>query len=438
MERYETYKDSGVEWIGEIPDGWKVKQIKRLSIVRRGASPRPIADPKYFDNEGEYAWVRIADVSASERYLENSTQTLSELGSSLSVKMQPDNIFLSIAGTVGKPIITKIKCCIHDGFVYFPNLKINPEYLYFIFSTGLPYQGLGKWGTQLNLNTDTVGEITIPLPTTNEITAIVSYLDSKTAEIDALIAQKQRLIELYQEEKAAIINQAVTQGIDPNAPLKDSGIDWLGEIPDGWEVLPLRRLTIFVKTGGTPSGAEEHHFEVEGYNWYSPGDFSEAVYLGLSKRSLSATGKEHVYIFPKMTVMMVGIGATIGKVGLSEMESSCNQQINAIGCNDKINPVFAAYYLKTMRDFIVKCGKFTTLPIINQDETKSLMVTVPSREEQTAIVQHIDTETARINAKIAKTKRIIELQKEYRTALISEVVTGKIKVSHLAVKEVTL
>ena len=109
MERYAAYKDSGVEWIGEIPEGWKVKQIKRLSIVRRGASPRPIADPKYFDNEGEYAWVRIADVSASERYLENSTQTLSELGSSLSVKMQPDNIFLSIAGTVGKPIITKIK-----------------------------------------------------------------------------------------------------------------------------------------------------------------------------------------------------------------------------------------------------------------------------------------------------------------------------------------
>src|SRR5690554_5627401 len=190
MDKYDNYKDSGIEWIGEIPEHWQVKKIKRLSPVKRGASPRPIDDPKYFDENGDYAWVRIADVSASERYLENTTQTLSDLGASLSVKMEPNDFFLSIAGTVGKPIITKIKCCIHDGFVYFPDLKINPEYLYYIFSTGLSYQGLGKWGTQLNLNTDTVGEIFIPIP--KEIDNIIDYLDRKTAEIDELIADKKR------------------------------------------------------------------------------------------------------------------------------------------------------------------------------------------------------------------------------------------------------
>lgn len=210
MERYEKYKDSGVEWIGEIPEGWEVRKLKRLSSIKRGASPRPIADLKYFDDAGEWAWVRIADVSASERYLKKTTQTLSELGASLSVKMLPGDFFLSIAGTVGKPIITKLQCCIHDGFVYFPYLKINPEYLYYIFSTGLPYQGLGKWGTQLNLNTDTVGEISIPLPDSDVITAIANYLDRKTAEIDELIAQKQRLLELYEEEKTAVIELAVT------------------------------------------------------------------------------------------------------------------------------------------------------------------------------------------------------------------------------------
>jgi type I restriction enzyme, S subunit len=157
MKPYPKYKNSGVEWIGAIPIDWTTIQIKRLSPVKRGASPRPIADPKYFDDNGEYAWIRIADVSASNRYLENTTQQLSEIGSSLSVKQFPGDLFLSIAGTVGKPIITKIKCCIHDGFVYFPNLKVNPEYLYYIFSTGEPYKGLGKWGTQLNLNTETVG-----------------------------------------------------------------------------------------------------------------------------------------------------------------------------------------------------------------------------------------------------------------------------------------
>ena len=123
MSRYQpypAYKDSGVEWLGEIPEHWTKIAIKRISTVGRGASPRPIDDPKYFDENGEYSWVRIADVSKSDGYLNTTLQQLSSLGSSLSVKMQPGELFVSIAGTVGKPCITNIKACIHDGFVYFP------------------------------------------------------------------------------------------------------------------------------------------------------------------------------------------------------------------------------------------------------------------------------------------------------------------------------
>lgn len=96
MKPYLKYEDSGIEWIGEIPEHWEVLKIKRLSVVKRGASPRPIDDPKYFDENGEFAWVRIADVTASERYLERTTQKLSELGSSLSVKQYPGDFFVSI------------------------------------------------------------------------------------------------------------------------------------------------------------------------------------------------------------------------------------------------------------------------------------------------------------------------------------------------------
>jgi type I restriction enzyme S subunit len=207
-------KPSGIEWIGDIPEHWECMKIKRLSVVKRGASPRPIDDPKYFDENGEFAWVRIADVTASERYLENTTQRLSKLGSSLSVKMYPNDFFLSIAGSVGKPIITKIKCCIHDGFVWFPYLKINHEFLYYLFSTGLPYQGLGKFGTQLNLNTDTVGDIFLPIPTADEMTIIVSFIDNQTQKIDCLISKYQKQIELMQEYRTALISQAVTGKID--------------------------------------------------------------------------------------------------------------------------------------------------------------------------------------------------------------------------------
>ena len=207
-------KDSGVEWIGEIPEHWEVKKIKHLSNIRRGASPRPIDNPIYFDEEGEYAWVRIADVSASDMYLTQTTQRLSDIGSNLSVKMEPGSMFLSIAGTVGKPCITNIKCCIHDGFVYFPNYKQNIKYLYFLFDTGEPYKGLGKMGTQLNLNTDTVGTIRIPVPPNHEQDDLVIYIEKRVNEYNSLIGKVEHQVFKLKEYRQSIIYEAVTGKID--------------------------------------------------------------------------------------------------------------------------------------------------------------------------------------------------------------------------------
>jgi type I restriction enzyme S subunit len=207
-------KDSGVEWLGEIPAHWEVKKVKRLCLVRRGASPRPIDDPVYFEDEGEYAWVRIADVTASDRYLETTTQRLSVLGKSKSVPLEPGELFVSIAATVGKPIVTKIKCCIHDGFVYFVGLRENREYLYYLFSCGEAYKGLGKLGTQLNLNTDTIGDICLPRPSPDEQETIVQFLDHATAKIDALVAKVGDAIERLKEFRTALISAAVTGKVD--------------------------------------------------------------------------------------------------------------------------------------------------------------------------------------------------------------------------------
>ncbi|KJS33847.1 MAG: hypothetical protein VR64_00015 [Desulfatitalea sp. BRH_c12] len=204
---------------------------------------------------------------------------------------------------------------------------------------------------------------------------------------------------------------------------KDSGVAWLREVPEKWDALPLRRVVKTVKTGGTPLGAEEQFFDNDGFNWFTPIDFSEDLYLKESTRKLSNIGKDDVRCFPGKTVMMVGIGATIGKVGLSINESSCNQQVNGIVCGVKLTPAFCAYYLNTMRDFIFNCGKFTTLPIINQDETKSLIITIPSKNEQAAIADFLDRETGHLDTLIAKKQALIGLLKEKRTALISQTVT---------------
>ena len=207
-------KDSGIEWLGEVPEHWKVVAIKWLSPVRRGASPRPIDDPKYFDEEGEFAWVRIADVSACDGVLNETTQQLSQLGSSLSVKILPGELFVSIAGTVGKPCMSAIKACIHDGFVYFPALKIEPRFLYRIFEGGDCYGGLGKWGTQLNLNTDTVGSIRVALPPEVELNEVLEFLDHETAKFTTLTTEANRVIDLLKERRTALISAAVTGQID--------------------------------------------------------------------------------------------------------------------------------------------------------------------------------------------------------------------------------
>lgn len=202
--------DSGVAWIGNIPKNWHVKNIKRLTIIGRGASPRPIDDPKYFDDVGEFSWVRISDVTASNKYLEQTTQKLSDLGSSLSVKQFPGDIFISICGSVGKPIITKIKCCIHDGFVYFQNLNINREYLYYIFYGGEAYKGYGNWGTQLNLNTNIIGKIPIPVPSIPEQEKIVEKLNIYVGNTYDLVQGIEQEISKLEEYKNILINDVVT------------------------------------------------------------------------------------------------------------------------------------------------------------------------------------------------------------------------------------
>lgn len=214
LEPNPEMKDSGVDWLGTVPARWNVKAIKWESPVQRGASPRPIDDPSYFEDDGEYAWVRISDVTAAGMYLDTTEQRLSDLGSSLSVKMQPGSLFLSIAGTVGKPCTANIKCCIHDGFVYFPRWKGDSRFLFYVFASGEPYKGLGKMGTQLNLNTDTVGSIVIGIPDAAEQKLIADYLDKTTTELDSMSAAVEEAIERLLEYRQAVITSAVTGKID--------------------------------------------------------------------------------------------------------------------------------------------------------------------------------------------------------------------------------
>jgi type I restriction enzyme S subunit len=412
MNKYPKYKPSNIQWIGDIPDHWNFLQIKRLTNVKRGASPRPIDDPKYFDDNGEFSWVRISDVTASERYLSNTTQTLSELGASLSVKRYPGDLFLSIAGTVGKPIITKIKCCIHDGFVWFPNLKINTEYLYYIFSTGLPYQGLGKWGTQLNLNTETVGDIYIPLPDENEIESLVNFLDKKIAQLATLIANKQKLIDFLEEERMAIINEAIS-GKGKN-----------------WERKKISHGFKKIGSGTTPASGNEDYYNGT-INWLQTGDLNDGEINTTSKKITKKALEDYSTLreFPKGSLVIAMYGATIGKVGILNIATTTNQACCVLSepINFDINFVF--WWFVGNKKFVVSKSYGGGQPNISQELIKSLRLPCPSIKEQTVIVKQILNDTNRIDNTISKIEKEIDLLQEYKVALISEVVTGKVKVT---------
>lgn len=431
MKKYEKYKDSGVEWLGEIPEHWEAVKIRRLTSVKRGASPRPIDDSIYFDENGEYSWVRIRDVTASERYLEQTEVKLSELGSSKSVKLEPGNLFLSIAGSVGKPIINKVKCCIHDGFVYFPDLKLNIEFLYYIFTTGELYKGLGKLGTQLNLNTETVGGISIPLPPTNEdIECIVAFLDHKATIIEQLISEKESLITKLQEKRKALINEVVTKGLNPNAPMRDSGIEWLGMIPEHWKVTKINRAFNEIGSGTTPTSGASKYYENGNINWLNTGDLNDGIITETNKRITSAAKKEFstLKLYPKGSVVIALYGATIGKLGLLEIDTTTNQACCVLSDSKSITQKYLFYFLYSSREHIISLAYGGGQPNISQELIKQLPILQTSIEEQLEIVNFIESRTTKIDATIGEIQLQLQKLKEYKTAVISEVVTGKVDV----------
>jgi type I restriction enzyme S subunit len=428
-----------VEWLGDVPEHWQVKAIKWTTPVFRGASPRPIDDPAYFDDEGEYAWVRIADVTASNVYLEETTQRLSDIGSSLSVKMQPGSLFLSIAGTVGMPCITNIKCCIHDGFVYFPRSKSDTKFMYYIFACGEPYKGLGKMGTQLNLNTDTVGSIVMGFPPLPEQQAIAAFLDRETSRIDSLIGKKKKLVELLAEQRTALISRAVTKGLDAGAKLKPSGVEWLGEVPEHWGVFPLKRIVAIPVTDGP-------HETPEIFDEGIPFVSAEAIRnnkIDFDRKRGFISESEHrrfcLKYHPKRNdIFMIKSGATTGNLAIVETdeEFSIWSPLAVIRVHQEkalASFVLSAMNSKEFQTSVQLFWSFGTQQNIGMNVIENLSIPLPPLPEQQAIAAFLDRETARIDTLVSKVEKAIDTLKEYRTALISAAVTGKIDVREAAV-----
>ncbi|WP_426770848.1 restriction endonuclease subunit S [Pseudomonas aeruginosa] len=430
---YPAYKDSGVEWLGRVPEHWQLRRLKHMARFSGGGTPAR-DNPEFWS--GDIPWVSPKDMKSELITGAEECITAAGLSGSSSSMVPAERVLMVVRSGILKhtiPVaINSVPVALNQDM---KAIWLDTDYLsspfFMRWVQGLNDDLLKVWlkqgATVESIEQDYLSDTLIPVPPVSEREQIVQRLDRETARIDALIEKKTRFIELLREKRQALITHAVTKGLDPNVKMKDSGVEWLGEVPEHWEALPLRRVVTAVKTGGTPS-EEQPAPDADGLAWYTPGDFGSSLVLTSSEKRVSAlavsTGEAKVY--PAGSVLVVSIGATLGKVGYIADPASANQQINAVIPSSRVNGYFLAYSLSVKTEAMWFLANAATIGIMNQEKTKEIWLAVPSQVEQETITQYLDKGTGRLDSLIGKTERSIELLKERRSALITAAVTGQI------------
>lgn len=421
MERYREYKESGVKWLGEIPSYWEVKRLGSFFSERKEKVSDQVFAPLSVTKQGIFP------------QLDNVAKTND--GDNRKLVKEGDFVINSRSDRKGSSGVSEL-----DGSVSLINIVLQPRKTifgpfcnYLLKSYGFIEEnyrnGRGIVADLWTTRYDEMKMIKVALPSLEEQKTISSYLDSATSEIDKAIAMQQKMIDLLNERKQIIIQNAVTKGLDENVEMKESGVEWIGSIPKHWEVLKLKRCAI-IKTGTTPPTSNLKYFENGDIPWFTPGDIND-MNLHLSSKTITKKAIEDNVgrLFPAKSIYFVGIGATVGKVASCDFEASSNQQINAIMCNDRLDYKFATYCLLMEQRIIRETTNFVTLPILNQSSTGLINIVVPPKSEQQQIVTYLDGEMEKFDSAITNCQRQITLLQERKQIIINEVVTGKVRVS---------
>jgi type I restriction enzyme S subunit len=239
------------------------------------------------------------------------------------------------------------------------------------------------------------------------------------------------VIALLNEQKQAIIHRAVTRGLDPSVPLKDSGVPWLGEIPKHWEVVPLKYLCLRAQNGSTPSTSEPRYYADGTVPWYGPSSIGVSSKLGAPVRRLTKAAFEHgrARLISGPAVLVVVIGATAGKIGLLAEEGATNQQITSFELRqDVVAPEFAIHQLRSSETWLKSTASTATIPILDSGVVNRLPMALPPTGEQERILASVSSQTLPLTTAILRLEREIALLREYRTRLVADVVTGKLDV----------
>lgn len=441
MDRYQAYSEykiSGIDWLGEIPKHWIATRIKHIGMLKGGAG-FPHDEQGVTDQELDLHKVNALGKTGSEGFLEKSENTISlETAKKLGAFVFPEKsiVFAKVGAALllGRIRWLKYPSCLDNNMMGLVVRSIyDSRYIKHAMST-VKFDYVVNPGAIPSLNESQVGSLFLGIPTLLEQTIIANFLDHETAKIDTLIEKQQQLIQLLKEKRQAVISHAVTKGLNPDVPMKDSGVEWLGEVPEHWEVCAIGYVSNGVFTGGTPKNESSYSDIESDLNWFGPSDFRDTRLLSESNKYLTLESHKlgDSKLFFRDSVLVIGIGATLGKVGYCNKEFSCNQQINVIYPNQRVSYKYLAIALSMQEAQMKISSNASTIGIMNQEKTKSILIAVPPREEQEQIVLSVELIESKYAKLIELAGNQVELLQERRTALISAAVTGKIDVRNFS------
>ena len=436
MNRYATYKDSGIPWLGEVPEHWEIKHSNQIFKIHNGATPKT-SEPDYWGDE--IAWFTPKDLGDNKnKEIAVSLKMITKEGyENCGVSLAPaKSIALSKRAPIGHLAITLLPAVVNQGCFLLEVLSPNDvNYLYYwLHANKSTLNSFGQGSTFMELPREKFAMLKISIPSEKEQTAIAHYLDTKLGEIDALIGKQQTLLEKLAEQRTAVITHAVTKGLNPAAPMKNSGVEWLGDVPTHWQLINLKFLCR-VKGGYAFSS---DNFSDEGIPVIRISDilFDGTVdNINCKRIPLELAPNQKDFELRNGQLVMAMTGATIGKISkyCSEDYAYINQRVGKFEAfNSRLNYAFLYHLLNTSgyQEHIKLTAFGGAQPNISDSEMVNYQMVLPTMEEQAHIADYLDKETAKIDRLCDTVNQTIDRLKEYRIALITQAVTGKVKVTN--------
>jgi len=440
FKRYERYKDSGVEWIGEIPEHWEITKLKY--ICSESAVYGLNESAENYVEEG-VRFIRTTDID-NKGNLDNSMGGV--FLPEEKVKgyiLKTGDLLVSRSGSLGTSLYfdeDKYGKCSYAGYLvkFRANSKNCPKFLFYFSKSNIFYiqiQLALVSSTISNFNGNKYANMILPLPSYYEQKAISNFLDQKTAVIDDLIADKEKLIELLQEKRQAIITEAVTKGLNPNVRMKDSGIEWIGEIPEHWRLSKIKYESLI--NNKTLSESTDDDYEIDYIDISSVTSIGEID--GVQSLNFKDAPSRARRILYKGDTIVSTVRTYLKAIAFIENAQSnliCSTGFAVLTPLSKVVPKYLFYLMRSEKyvNEIVRRSVGVSYPAVNASDIGALECALPDRDEQMYIVEYLDNCTTQINQLVNDIQAQIQKLKEYRQSLISEIVTGKIDVREFADK----